>query len=136
MEILGGASRFFYVAKPSKAERNQGLENFESKKRDVGRIDGNPSGDNPRNRGVNETQNFHPTVKPIRLMQYLVHMVTPLGGKCIDPFNGSGTTGIACGIEDIEYEGVDNEDDYIMISQARANSYKSEINNQLGLFDE
>lgn len=137
----GGASRFFYVAKPSKAERNQGLENFVKKENkhasygihtDEGLIN---NGRNPENRS-RETQNFHPTVKPIRLMQYLVHMVTPIGGKCIDPFNGSGPTGIACGIEDIEYEGIDNEEDYIMISQARADSYKSEINNQLGLFDE
>ncbi len=119
----GGASRFFYVAKPSKAERNLGLGKFDKQKQDESRKEGNVGGDNPRNRGVNEVQNFHPTVKPIKLMQYLVNMVTPIGGICIDPFSGSGTTGIACVLEDIEFKGIDCEKDYVDIAEARRKSY-------------
>lgn len=131
----GFASRFFYVAKPSQAERNKGLENFENKKRDESREAGNVGGDNPRNRGVNEVQNFHPTVKPVLLMRYLVNMVTPIGGLCIDPFTGSGTTGIACILEDIGFTGVDSEQDYIDISNARMAAHNIPLDIQYDLFD-
>jgi DNA modification methylase len=90
----GGASRFFYVAKASKSERNFGNE-----------------------------KNFHPTVKPVKLMQYLVRLITPPNGKVLDPFNGSGTTGIACTLENFEYTGIELDADYCKISEARINEW-------------
>lgn len=89
----GSASRFFYCAKTSREERELGLQNFESKKRDTSRKEGNPGGDNPRNRGVHKIKNNHPTVKPLSLMRYLCKLVdTPTKGVVLDPFMGSGTT--------------------------------------------
>jgi DNA modification methylase len=75
----GGASRFFYVAKPSAAERSAGLEE----------------------------RNFHETVKPITLMRYLIRLVTPPGGTVLDPFAGSGTTGCAAALEGMSFVGVE-----------------------------
>ncbi len=115
----GGASRFFYCAKASKRDRNDGLENFEEKQRDESRKVGNVGGDNPRNRGVNPTQNFHPTVKPTALMRYLVRLVTPPNGLVLDPFMGSGSTGKACVLENFDFIGIELNSDYIEISKAR-----------------
>lgn len=87
----GGASRFFYCAKTSRAERNAGLEGA----------------------------NVHPTVKPIDLMRWLVRLVTPPGGKVLDPFLGSGSTGCAAVLEGFEFVGIEREADYIAIAEAR-----------------
>lgn len=76
-------------------------------------------GDNPRNRGVNKVKNHHPTVKPIDLMQYLVRLVCPKGGVVLDPFFGSGTTGIACKYEGFDFIGMEREEEYCKIAQAR-----------------
>ena len=116
---LGSASRFFYCAKASKSERNAGLEGFEERKQDLSRKEGNPGGDNPRNRGVNKRANHHPTVKPIKLMQYLVRLITPKGGTVLDPYMGSGTTGIACKKEGFEFIGIELDEDYFKIANAR-----------------
>lgn len=115
----GGASRFFYCAKADGYERNNGLGKFEPKKMDLNRKEGNVGGDNPRNRGVHERKNFHPTVKPIDLMRYLVRLITPKGATILDPFNGSGTTGIAAKLEFMNYIGIEKEEDYCKISEAR-----------------
>ncbi len=127
----GGASRFFYCAKTSKKERAEGLE---GQKRDVSRNDGDPGGNNPRNRGSEKVQNFHPTVKPISLMRYCVRMITPKGGKCCDPFCGSGSTGIACDMEEIESINIDNEPDYIEISEARSLAWNKNKDTQTKMF--
>jgi len=119
----GGASRFFYQAKVSKKERNEGLTHLEPKQMDESRKEGNPGGDNPRNRGVNKTNNFHPTVKPIALMRYLVKLITPKNGICLDPFMGSGTTGIACKLEKINFIGFELENDYFNIATERLKYY-------------
>lgn len=91
----GGGSRFFYCAKPSKAERNAGL----------------PEG----------TKNPHPSVKPIELMRWLIRLVTPTGGVVLDPFCGSGTTLVAAALEGFDSIGIDRDDDgtYLPIAQAR-----------------
>lgn len=115
----GGASRFYYVAKPSRAERERGTEGLRTRQRDESRKDGNPGGDNPRNRGLQTRGNHHPTVKPIELMRWLVRLVAPVGGTVIDPFLGSGTTGIACVHEAREFIGIDKEPDYIAIAERR-----------------
>jgi DNA modification methylase len=59
------------------------------------------------------------TVKPVELMRWLVKMVTPPGGTVLDPFLGSGTTGMACRYEHVEFIGVEREADYIAIATAR-----------------
>ncbi len=93
--LPGGTSRFFYCAKASKSERNAGL----------------PDG----------VSNIHPTVKPIRLMEYLVRLVTPPGGVVLDPFCGSGTTLVAATRLGFEGIGIDKDDDntYLGIAAAR-----------------
>ena len=97
----GGASRFFYCAKASKSERNKGLEGF---------------------------NNGHPTIKPIKLMQYLVKMITPPNGKVLDPFCGSGTTGIACKIEGFDFVGIEQDAEYFKIAKARIKNYTGDNN--------
>ena len=65
-------------------------------------------------------QNHHPTVKPIALMRYLVRLTkTPTGGVVLDPFTGSGTTGIACVLEGREFIGLEREAEYIEIAEKR-----------------
>lgn len=113
----GGASRFFYVAKTSVKEREAGLDRLPQV--DESRKEGNPGGDNPRNRGVTKRANSHPTVKPITLMQYLVRLVTPPSGVVLDPFMGSGSTGCAAVIEDFSFIGVDNNPEYVIIAKER-----------------
>lgn len=114
-----GSSRVFYVAKPDGGERNAGLDDVEGRKRDESRKEGNPGGDNPRNRGVHAVANFHPTVKPVDLMAYLIRLVTPAGGGILDPFTGSGTTGIAAARLGHPFQGVELEADYAMLAEKR-----------------
>lgn len=59
-------------------------------------------------------------------MRYFVRLITPKGGICLDTYNGSGTTGCACALEDIDYMGIDNEPDYIAMSEARIAYWKKE----------
>jgi hypothetical protein len=91
VDANAGASRFFYCAKASSKERNAGLDE----------------------------RNVHPTVKPIALMRWLVRLVTPPGGIVLDPFAGSGTTGIACAVEGLNFIGIERETDYAEIARAR-----------------
>jgi site-specific DNA-methyltransferase (adenine-specific) len=130
----GGASRFFYCSKASKRDRNEGLEDFETKQRDESRKVGNPGGDNPRNRGVNPIQNFHPTVKPTSLMRYLLRLVTPKGGVVLDPFMGSGSTGKACVYEGFNFIGIDQDLDYVGIAKTRIQFAKDIKDSELPLF--
>ena len=99
-------ARFFYTAKASRAEREAGSYEF---RRD-GSLDGKPTA---------LARNVHPTVKPIDLMRYLVRLVTPPGGTVLDPFTGSGTTGIAANLEGFEFVGIEREDEYREIAEAR-----------------
>ena len=115
----GSAARFFYCAKASKRDRNEGLEGFEAKRDHDGRADGGVGGDNPRNRTNNAKLNHHPTVKPTTLMQYLVRLVTPPNGIVLDPFMGSGSTGKACVYEGFDFIGIDQSAEYVEIAQAR-----------------
>jgi len=122
----GGASRFFYVAKASKSERNKGLENFEKKVYS----DRNPelaSANMPQNRSGNAKANHHPTVKPVKLMEYLVRLVTPKGGVVLDPFMGSGTTGIACRNLGFDFIGIEKEKEYFEIAKARCKSFEEQL---------
>jgi len=87
----GSASRYFYHAKASKADRDEGV-----------------NGLNP-----------HPTVKPTQLMRYLVKLVTPQGGLVLDPFMGSGSTGKACMLEGMRFIGMDLSEEYVKIAESR-----------------
>lgn len=87
----GGASRFFYVAKGSRAEKTHG-----------GTVD-----------------NKHPTVKSIALMRWLVRLITPPGGLVLDPFAGSGTTGVAALAEGMRFMGMESDEQYAGVANAR-----------------
>lgn len=70
-----------------------------------------------------QKNNIHSTVKPVKLMQYLVRLVTPPDGIVLDPFCGSGTTGIACKLEGFQFVGLEQDAEYCKIAQARINNY-------------
>lgn len=115
----GGPSRFFYTAKASRSEREAGVEVDLVRRADSEtRAEDAPGSNNPRLR-VNERRNDHPTVKPVDLMRWLCRLVTPPGGLVLDPFNGSGTTGMAALDEGFRYIGIDLERRYLEIAQHR-----------------
>ncbi len=114
----GGASRFFYCAKASTSERNQGLSAREEQKVNDGRT--TPI-DNPFQRGETARKNIHPTVKPVKLMEYLCRLITPLNGIVLDPFMGSGTTGIAASHEGFNFIGIEISPEYFEIASMRYN---------------
>jgi site-specific DNA-methyltransferase (adenine-specific) len=127
----GSAARFFYCAKASKAERNAGLEGLPERE-GAGKGNGlartcatcgastlegcdcpDRTFDNPKR------QNFHPTVKPLALMRYLIKLVTPPGGIVLDPFLGSGSTAVAATLEGFDWIGCEMTEDYFPIIEAR-----------------
>jgi len=118
-----GASRFFYCAKASKKERNMGLEDVEPTTVDDGR---NKPIDNPFLRGKTPRQNTHPTVKPVKLMEYLITLVTPPNGIVLDPFIGSGTTGIAAVNLGFNYIGFELDETYYNIAIKRISNIMSQ----------
>jgi site-specific DNA-methyltransferase (adenine-specific) len=75
------------------------------------------------NERSNKKKNFHPTVKPVDLMRYLCRLVTPPGGIVLDPFMGSGTTGVAAKLERFEFIGIEREEEYVEIARLRVESY-------------
>jgi site-specific DNA-methyltransferase (adenine-specific) len=91
-------SRYFYCAKPNHNEKALGLD----------------------------SENKHPTQKPVKLLEYLVRLITPKGGVCIDPFMGSGSTGIACVNLDFNFIGIEKEPHYFEIAESRINYVKSQ----------
>ena len=119
LEVFQESSRFFYCAKASKAERNMGLDHYEEKQVTDGNIRTNQ--DTARTFGDNSAKrkNYHPTVKPIKLMEYLVKLVTPKEGIVLEPFAGSGTTLIACKQQGFNYIGIEREQEYCDIAEAR-----------------
>jgi len=131
----GSAARFFYCAKASRAERNAGLEGMEE--RDASKMSGGEETRADRlERGLtnhSKMQNHHPTVKPIELMRYLVRLTkTPTGGVVLDPFMGSGTTGIACVLEGREFIGIEREPEYVEIAEKRIAHYRLPIMDEVG----
>lgn len=115
----GSAARFFYCPKATDQDREEGLEMFDERQSDESRKEGNPGGDNPRNRGLKRRKNPHPTVKPIALMRYLCKLITPPGGLILDPFAGSGSTGKAAVLEGFDFIGIEREAEYVEIARAR-----------------
>lgn len=126
----GSASRFFYCAKASKSERNKGLNGFEEKQTTGGGggignyLDDVNSASGKYGSEKAPNKNYHPTVKPIALMRYLTRLITPKQGTVLDPFMGSGTTGIACKLEGFEFVGIEISKEYFKIAEARIKNYK------------
>ena len=118
----GGASRFYYCAKPSREERDAGCEDLQPRTpgectdRQEGSAGITPYAGAGRSGGG---RNFHPTVKPIALMRWLVRLVTPPNGTVVDPFMGSGTTGAACLLEQRQFVGIEREAEYVEIARRR-----------------
>jgi site-specific DNA-methyltransferase (adenine-specific) len=136
MQVKGDdKSRFFYTAKASKKERNkglEGLERFETKQTTGGGgitspndeaghviVSGDKGTAGKYGSAKAPQKNNHPTVKPIKLMQYLVRLITPKDGTVLDPFMGSGTTGIACKHEGFDFIGIELDEEYCEIAKAR-----------------
>jgi site-specific DNA-methyltransferase (adenine-specific) len=120
----GSAARFFYCAKASKADRDEGLDGFQDQQDETHahgmKMERWPDG-TLRER-VNEParrRNKHPTVKPTALMRYLCRLVTPPGGVVLDPFTGSGSTGKAAVLEGFRFVGIEREAEYVEIAKAR-----------------
>jgi site-specific DNA-methyltransferase (adenine-specific) len=123
----GGASRFFYVAKASKRDRNEGLEHLPLEQVAFGGH-GNNEPDGMTQQLVHAPrQNFHPTVKPTALMQYLVKLVTPPGGTVLDPFTGSGSTGKAAILEGFDFIGIELTEDYWPIIEGRLKHAEAKV---------
>lgn len=111
------AARFFYCAKTSKKDREEGLAGFERKQYSH---DGRQTPiDNAYQRNDSVAKNNHPTVKPTDLMRYLVRLVTPPGGTVLDPFMGSGSTGKAAVLEGFQFIGIELDPEYCRIAEAR-----------------
>jgi DNA modification methylase len=120
----GSAARFFYCAKASKRDRDEGLEHMEA----VHRPNGNKwtdqdyrvtRGERPASAESGPRKNTHPTVKPTDLMRYLCRLVTPPGGVVLDPFMGSGSTGKAAMLEGFRFIGCEMSPEYLAIANAR-----------------
>ena len=119
-------ARYYYCPKTSKAEKNRGLEDLPIKKtssmsgrRDSHDMEGYSIDNDVTGRFVTEKQNVHPTVKPVKLMKYLCRLITPKGGTVLDPFMGSGSTGIAAKDEGFEFIGIEREKEYFEIAERR-----------------
>ena len=126
LDAEGGTSRFFYVAKASREERERGCEDLPQRTAGdaTDRQDGSAGLNSPR-AGASRThgaRNHHPTVKPVALMRWLVRLVTPPGGLVLDPFAGSGTTGLACITEQCRFVGIEREAEYVEIARRRIHS--------------
>jgi DNA modification methylase len=114
----GSAARFFYCAKASKRDRDEGcddaalvrggVEQFDSRWKDGTGDDRKPL-----------CRNHHPTVKPTDLMRYLCRLVTPPGGIVLDPFMGSGSTGKAAVMEGFRFVGIELNPEYADMARAR-----------------
>lgn len=137
-EISEPYQKYFYCPKVSRKERH------------VGMIDPGPMFQRPRNEdgsvvgegesswmkanvdGVNKVKeqpegtNNHPTVKPVELMKYLIKLVTPAGGKVLDPFNGSGSTGMAAVELGYEYVGIELDPAYVEIAKKRIEAWNKQ----------
>lgn len=116
----GSAARFFYCAKASRKDRDEGLAHLPKQ---AGGMVSDTSGQHITRRDADykpePRANIHPTVKPTDLMRYLCRLITPPGGTILDPFMGSGSTGKAAVLEGFNFVGVEREDEYMPIAEAR-----------------
>ena len=119
-DVLGDASRFFYCAKASKADRDEGCEGLEMVVRACG-PEGHTKNSTAKSGELQRLPrtNHHPTVKPTDLMRYLCRLVTPPEGLVFDPFTGSGSTGKAAMLEGFRFVGAELSEEYATIARAR-----------------
>ena len=115
VETDTSAARFFYCAKTSKSDRNEGCDHLPDKE---WAAEGACVPERER-RPFNPSKNNHPTVKPTALMRYLCRLITPPGGIILDPFLGSGSTGKAALLEGFRFIGIEKDPAYLAIAQAR-----------------
>lgn len=111
----GTAARFFYCAKASRADRNEGVGGSDVPQVSAGATMRHSEEADWRKRNGNH----HPTVKPTELMRYLCRLVTPPGGIVLDPFAGSGSTGKGAILEGFRFIGIERESEYAQIAEAR-----------------
>ena len=137
--LTGDAARFFYCAKASKADRDDGLDGFEAVR--TGGMQVTADGSMLTGSGNERTTtraNHHPTVKPTDLMRYLCRLVTPPNGIVLDPFMGSGSTGKAAMLEGFGFIGIERDAGYLEIAKARiaaaVDTAASSANGQRELF--
>lgn len=141
----GSAARFFYCAKASRRDRNEGCEEMERRPLHWSSGDQNPG--SFQSTGTDKTsQNHHPTVKPTELMAYLCRLVTRPSGVVLDPFMGSGSTGKACMRGGFKFVGIEREPPYLAIAEARishelgrteaAEAAASAVSAQLDIFND
>ena len=118
----GSSARFFYCAKASKKDRDEGMDGFELNyvARENGFSDKLSDTKKPR-------ANNHPTVKPSDLMAYLCRLVTPPGGIVLDPFMGSGSTGKAAMREGFDFIGIEKDAGYFAIAQRRIEQAQQQL---------
>jgi len=115
----GSAARFFYCAKASKQDRDEGCDELPLSDCGMMEDDNYPIKTGSGNLRETKRRNNHPTVKPTSLMRYLCKLVTPPGGTILDPFMGSGSTGKAASLEGFRFIGIELEGDYIEIAGRR-----------------
>ena len=112
---------FFYCAKASKKDRDEGCEGLELVTHQSGMGGAMPVDDdgNARDRFKAQSRNHHPTVKPTALMRYLCRLVTQPDGIVLDPFMGSGSTGKAALLEGFQFVGIERDPEYFKIATSR-----------------
>lgn len=113
-----GASRFFYCAKTSTSERNKGFEGLPLKDAGIKNVSGRGFSESDPYKNI-QYKNHHPTVKPLKLMEYLIKLVMPKEGLLLDPFAGSGSTLLAAKNLGVEAIGIEKEEEYCKIAEAR-----------------
>lgn len=131
----GSAARFFYCAKASKQDRDEGCEGmpYHTAGECTDREEGTAGLESPRAGAgrTNGSRNHHPTVKPTALMRYLCRLVTPPGGTVLDPFAGSGSTGKAAVLEGFEFVGIEKDAEYCEIARARIAKAQEQMEERL-----
>ena len=146
-KLLGDKAKFFYTPKVSQKERNAGCEHLEAKMQNSngkGRTYNDrcavckkkfigsemsrcqcSTGVKKTDKTVYKNKNHHPTVKKVSLMEYLVKLITPKNGICLDIFMGSGSTGVACSNLGFNFIGIDREEEYYEIAKARIKHWQN-----------
>lgn len=132
-EIGRWPANVYQCKKPARSEKEQGLDHLTGKTgaEATQRKEGSDGLNSPRagaGRTAEHVKNFHPTVKPIKLMRWLCRLLTPQGGTVLDPFLGSGTTAVSAILEGFNAVGCEMTEDYYPIIQGRVNWAKAERN--------
>jgi site-specific DNA-methyltransferase (adenine-specific) len=120
---LGPRARFFYSPKPNRRERDAGCDQLPRRTIQTFKI----GRDDELRAERTGTLNIHPTVKPLELMRWLIRLLAPAGAVVLDPFTGSGTTGVAAVLEDTRFLGFERDEQYIQIAQARIKHHSEPV---------